>query len=572
MFPAHRAGLRTSNRHAVPPGRRASAAIDVTRLRDLHPDFPPRARTLLAVLAALAALCVAAPAAIRAQGDPPRDAPGVTRPAAEASPARTVTTTKRRRTRRRVHRASSHALHFRRPVGADALAGDLAAMLRARVRSGEWGALVVSLTRGDTVFAYNPDAELRPASNMKLFTTAIALQEFGPSHEFSTDVFRTGPVDPDGTLHGDLVLRGDGDPSISRRFYDGGAAAAMDELAKKIADAGIRRITGGLIADASAFDPQRIPEGWKSRYLQSGYAARVSALSLNENLVTVIIRPGRSGRPATVSFNPPTEIPLRANVRTVRGRRARILARSLDDGTIEVRGWIGSHSRERGYQVVVEDPTAFTAGALRRAIEARGISFGGPTTFAPTPPSAVPVASLPSPPLARLIAVMNRESINHYAELLFRDAGRKAAPNSVGSVESGDSLLQHFLVGSVGVERGAVLATDGSGLSVLDRVTPRAVVQLLSYANRAPWGDAFHASLPVAGESELLKHRMRYTPAQGNLHAKTGTTNDVISLGGYVTARDGELLAFAFIYNGHDRWNAKSTIDTMGATLASFAR
>jgi hypothetical protein len=92
------------------------------------------------------------------------------------------------------------------------------------------------------------------------------------------------------------------------------------------------------------------------------------------------------------------------------------------------------------------------------------------------------------------------------------------------------------------------------------------------YADAAPWGSAFHASLPVAGESELLRHRMKYTPAMGNLHAKTGTTNTVISLGGYVTAQDGEVLAFSFIYTGHDRWNAKSTMDAMGATLANFVR
>ena len=118
----------------------------------------------------------------------------------------------------------------------------------------------------------------------------------------------------------------------------------------------------------------------------------------------------------------------------------------------------------------------------------------------------------------------------------------------------------------------SVAVTDGSGLSVLDRVTPRAMVQLLAYAHRAPWGSAFHASLPVAGESELLRNRMKSTPAQGNLHAKTGTTNDVIALGGYVTAENGELLAFSFLFNGHDRWNARATIDKMGATMASFSR
>jgi D-alanyl-D-alanine carboxypeptidase/D-alanyl-D-alanine-endopeptidase (penicillin-binding protein 4) len=124
----------------------------------------------------------------------------------------------------------------------------------------------------------------------------------------------------------------------------------------------------------------------------------------------------------------------------------------------------------------------------------------------------------------------------------------------------------------VGVDSNAVVAADGSGLSTIDRVTPRSLVQLLAFSHRTQWSDAFHASLPVAGETELLARRMRATPAQGNLHAKTGTTNTVISLGGYVTAQDGELLAFAFIYNGWDRYTAKSTIDAMGATLASFVR
>jgi D-alanyl-D-alanine carboxypeptidase/D-alanyl-D-alanine-endopeptidase (penicillin-binding protein 4) len=117
-----------------------------------------------------------------------------------------------------------------------------------------------------------------------------------------------------------------------------------------------------------------------------------------------------------------------------------------------------------------------------------------------------------------------------------------------------------------------IYAADGSGLSVLDKLTARSMIQLLSYAHRAPWSAQFHASLPVAGESETLRGRMRGTPAQGNLHAKTGTTNTVISLGGYVTARNGEVIAFCFIYNGADRWGARAAMDQMGATLAEFGR
>ena len=117
-----------------------------------------------------------------------------------------------------------------------------------------------------------------------------------------------------------------------------------------------------------------------------------------------------------------------------------------------------------------------------------------------------------------------------------------------------------------------VVFADGSGLSTLDRVTPRAQVQLLAYAHHADWGPWLHSSLPVAGDSELLRRRMRNTPAEGNLHAKTGTTNDVIALAGYVTAVNGEVLAFSFLYNGRDRWTAKSMIDVMSETLASFGR
>jgi serine-type D-Ala-D-Ala carboxypeptidase/endopeptidase (penicillin-binding protein 4) len=459
------------------------------------------------------------------------------------------------------------------PIGGMELASDVELMLDSRVRSGTWGAIVVSLTRGDTLYSYNADDALQPASNMKLFTTALALDQFGAEHQFSTDVLRAGTIDASGTLHGDLVLRGGGDPGLSSRYYQGGASAAMDVLAQLVAGAGVRRVTGRIIADASAFDHEPIPNGWQSRYLQSSYAARVSALSLNDNIVLVAVKPGANGHAAVVSLEPATDVPVSSSVRSVAGKKgARIIVRNTPRGTIEVRGWIGSRSDTRRYQLVVEKPAVFTAGAFRHALAARGIVVAGATTLGTTPPGAQIVTSLASPPLDRLVSAMNRESINHYAELLFRDAGRAASPDGIGSAGNANALLQSFMTEKVGARPGTVLAADGSGLSVLDRTTPRALVQLLGYAHEAPWGDAFHASLPVAGESELLRHRMQRTPAEGNLHAKTGTTNDIISLGGYVTARDGELLAFALIYNGHDRWRAREAIDMVGATLAGFVR
>ncbi len=456
------------------------------------------------------------------------------------------------------------------PRSADALASDIAAMLNARVRGGRWGALVVSLTRGDTLFAHNADDRMQPASTLKLFTTGLALDRFGPDHQLTTDVLRDGTVLPDGTLGGNLYLRGGGDPSLSLRFY-GDTISPMDHLARAIAAAGIRHVRGDLVADASAFDDQAIPDGWKRRYLSAAYAAPVSALSLNENVLWIAVEPGRNGasvalQPATTSFTVVNRVTQRG------GTGGAVTVRRRGDNELDVSGWIGTHSGPRKYSIVVNDPPRFAAGALRASLAAAGITVDGAIREGITPSGATVVASNQSPPLARIVSDMNRESINHLAELLFRDAARASSPTHTGSALTGETALHQFLEQKVGVPPSAVTVSDGSGLSVRDSVTARALVDLLSYANRAPWSSAFHASLPVAGESELLRKRMKRTPAQGNLHAKTGTTNTVAALSGYVTAEDGEILAFAFIYNGADRWNAKDAMDRAGATLASFSR
>jgi D-alanyl-D-alanine carboxypeptidase/D-alanyl-D-alanine-endopeptidase (penicillin-binding protein 4) len=184
--------------------------------------------------------------------------------------------------------------------------------------------------------------------------------------------------------------------------------------------------------------------------------------------------------------------------------------------------------------------------------------------------NSVRVTTWASPPLAQLIATMNGESNNHFAELLFRNASR--TEGSVGSAHIANESLRTFLTDRVHADPAAVYAADGSGLSTLDRVTARSMVQLLGYTAAAPWGEVLRSSLPLAGRTETLRGRMRRTAAQGNLRAKTGTTNEVTSLGGYVTAKDGEQLAFSFIYNGRDLWRARAAIDAMGVTLASFSR
>jgi D-alanyl-D-alanine carboxypeptidase/D-alanyl-D-alanine-endopeptidase (penicillin-binding protein 4) len=504
-------------------------------------------------------------------------------PAAASSPSGTATSSsedpqrsrRRRRTTRRTRRRVPEPPIPRAtmPRSASALSSDVGVMLGGGTRNGKWGVMIVSLTRGDTLYTHGADDLLQPASTMKLMTAALALEHFGPEHQFMTEVFRDGALDSTGTVQGNLYLRGAGDPGFSNRFLRGPADAPVDLLARLIAGgAGVTRVRGDIVADASAFESRKIPEGWQSRYLGLGYAAPVSALSLNENTVWVVVEPGLPGQPGLVRFEPSSSgITLGNKVRTVRGSRGASLSiRRVANGAVEARGWIGSRSSARRYELVVDEPALFTAGALRNALAEQGVIVEGSVRLGVTPPPAEHVAGLPSPPLSRLIAVMNRESVNHFGELLFRNAARAGAGE--GSAQAGNALLRRFASEKLRVDSMDVYAADGSGLSVLDRTTARAMVHLLDYAHKAPWSASFHASLPVAGESELLRHRMRATPAQGNLHAKTGTTNTVISLAGYVTALDGEVIAFAFIYNGNDRSRARATIDQMGATLAGFVR
>jgi D-alanyl-D-alanine carboxypeptidase/D-alanyl-D-alanine-endopeptidase (penicillin-binding protein 4) len=534
-----------------------------------------RAHPMRVALHAALSIALLAPASREAAASPapvPFAAP-LAFQASSRTKARTQTKRPARRATRRTRaRAATPVapIAWTSPNGLSALTTDLSQMLSKRIRSGQFGAMITSLTRGDTLFAQNAGEMMQPASTMKLFSTAVALDRYGPEHSFSTDVLRDAPVGGDGTITGNLYLRADGDPSMSARFYHD-ANLPMSTLARSVAAAGVKRVTGDLVFDATAFDNRRIPEGWKTTYLGAAYAARVSALSLNENIVWVVVQP--AGKQASVTLEPmTTTIPVRSKVRLVGGRGGRIVARRAADGGIDVSGSIGASSGPLRYSLVVDDPALFTAGALRAALQAAGITVDGAVKPGKTPENAEKVASLPSPPLSRIVSEMNRESINIVAELLFRDAARASASNGVGTAETGLANLRDFMQKKVGADPQQIRVSDGSGLSTLDYMTPRAMIHLLSYAHNGPWSSAFHGSLPVAGESELLRRRMRATPAQGNLHAKTGTTNTVVSLAGYVTAKDGEILAFSFIYNGNDRWNAKATIDAMGATLANFVR
>jgi len=483
-----------------------------------------------------------------------------------------VTPRKRARPVRRAAAAPALArLEARTPFGLDALRGDLGFLSGTSIRNGSWGMMVVSLTHGDTLFSINADVPHQPASTQKLLTSVLALNTLGPNYRYRTEVLFTGSL-IDGRLDGDMILRGDGDPSLSSRFIGRTPDAAMDSLVGRLVRAGVRQVTGRVIGDASGFESRSIPEGWHPRILQDSYAGRVSALTLNDNLVWVTVRPTTRGSPASVVLEPATTaIAVRANVRTVGGSGASLRVGRGASG-ITVSGSIGAQGYQRSYSYVVEDPASFTTGAFLAALRRNGITVAGGMTLGPTPAAARPLVTWESASLETLLTVMNRESVNVIAEHVFRAAGRGSDRHAVGSAFNSDTALRGLLQRSVGMRGDALHSSDGSGLSQTDLVSPRAMVQLLGWADKSSWGPLLHASLPLAGNSGTLRHRMMGTAAQTNLHAKTGTTNDIVALAGYVTARNGELLAFTMMYNGRDRWRAREAIDAIGITLANWSR
>lgn len=464
------------------------------------------------------------------------------------------------------------------------LAPQIAPLLQThRYRHATWGALVVSLTRGDTLFAWRPDRLMVPASNAKLFTTAAALHYLGTEFRFVTVLFADGRVN-NGVLFGDLVLYGTGDPTF------GLDTASLAPFADSVVRAGIRRIRGDVVGDASFLGAELTGPGWSPDNFSLPFAAPPSALNAAENVIVVTVTPGRStGDPARVTVDPPNDYYTVISV-VVTGRprsRTRIAVdRGPAHGVIELRGVIAPDRAAWRTSVVVQEPAVFAAGLLRRLLASRGVVVQGgvrsetgdaperarqmlAATHGATDPFANAIAVRRSPPLDEMVTFINHRSHNLSAELAFRTIGRTVG--GAGTFAAGAQAVARFLREQVGLSAGSFRVTDGSGLSLLDQATPRSLVQLLAWMRHAPEGRAFYLSLPVVGEG--IHSRMLGTPAVGRLRAKTGTMSDVSALSGYVSATGGEELVFSLLVNGLPSvQRARDTQDSVGVLLSRFDR
>jgi D-alanyl-D-alanine carboxypeptidase/D-alanyl-D-alanine-endopeptidase (penicillin-binding protein 4) len=369
------------------------------------------------------------------------------------------------------------------------------------------GVKAVSLDTGRTLFEENAGKLLVPASNMKMYTVAAALDRLGPDYHWMTSIYAVNRPAATGAIRGDLIVYGRGDPSIAASFYNGDYTKAIDELAERIAAAGVRRVEGNLIGDESYFTGPPFGARWEWDDLQWYYGAEVSALTVNDNSIDLFVKPGASvGAPCAITAGPVLLPHITISNRTTtapRGARRELsVYRALGENTIEVGGSLPLDDRGYTGEIAVARPAQMFVDLLRASLVKRGVVVTGQTRIidararrdAPLDTSKlIEIANRQSPPLSLIAAKTLKPSQNLYTELILRTLG-KVAGSSVGqttSAEAGIEVVKTFLR-EAGASAANIVMTDGSGLSRHDFVTANASVELLAYINRRPLLAALH--------------------------------------------------------------------------------
>jgi D-alanyl-D-alanine carboxypeptidase/D-alanyl-D-alanine-endopeptidase (penicillin-binding protein 4) len=444
-----------------------------------------------------------------------------------------------------------------------------------------WGVEVRSLRTGKVLYARNPERNLKPASTLKLVTTAAVLDALGPEARIRTTVETAGRLDLLGRILGDVYLVGRGDPDLSRRFTAEGRptqslrpTAVFEEMAEALRQAGVRRIEGRVIGHGGLFPGERRGDDWSWGDLIWGYGAEVSALSFNDNVATLTVAPGeREGDPIVVDRAPESAY-YRVVSTAVTGPRGGVreltLQRDLGSTLIRLSGAVAMAAPPQTLNVAIEDPARYAATVFAEVLAARGIAVTGgiDTSLQPLPAGVRVLAGHDSPPMAEIVKVVNKVSQNLHTEMLLRLLGAKATGE--GTVESGRAAVDEFLR-RLGVIPESWALQDASGLSRSDLVTPHGMVGLLAGMERHRYAAAFRDSLPIAGVDGTLGSRMEQPPARGNVVAKTGSIRYVNALGGYVTTRSGERFVFYAVVNHHTgpASDSVAALDAIASLLAA---
>lgn len=428
-----------------------------------------------------------------------------------------------------------------------------------------WGLQVVDQATGRVLYQRDADHYFTPASNAKLFTTALALSTLTPNYRWRTTLETAGQIDSAGTLQGDLVLVGRGDPNLSNRVFpfgekvqaQGPPEVVLDELIDQAIAHGLKRVTGNVVADDTYFTYERYPPGWNVDDMTADYGAPVSALVLDDNTLEIDVTPGPTdGAPVTfraVPWSAFYKIRSEAITAAAGADNTLELGREPDSLDVTITGQIPAGAQPAQLYLAVEQPARFDAALLEHLLEQRGIQVTGQPLvahqFADQPPPSVParqvLAEHDSPSLAETVRYLLKVSQNLHAECLLRTVAHEKT--GIGSRKNGLNVEQQFL-NTLGIEKDAVFF-DGSGLSRYDEVTPSGVVTLLRWAAQQTWVSIYQDALPVAGRDGTLADRMQDSPAQGRIIAKTGSLFHDHSLSGYATTLAGRHLVFSMLVN-----------------------
>ncbi|MEI6789795.1 MAG: D-alanyl-D-alanine carboxypeptidase/D-alanyl-D-alanine-endopeptidase [Myxococcaceae bacterium] len=412
--------------------------------------------------------------------------------------------------------------------------------------------LAASLKTHQVIAEHNSNLLLNPASNIKLVTTLAALEILHPEYRFKTEYIATGPIKA-GVLQGDLVVKGYGDPSITNE--------RLQKVARQLKLLGVRTITGSVVLDESYFGGETVPQGWET--------APIAALSLNNNTVSFLMRPGEVGEAAVFSPDPPADyFQVQGQIKTV-SRAGRPRVGVSDRGQymqITLGGTLGSRTASGLMRRKIGNPSRYFESVFTYFLKQEGVEIKHALT------TSLELKILfvdKSPILSHIVGDTNKTSNNFMAEMLIKAiAGKVSTP---ARFETGLIEIRKFLEDKVGLKKNSFVLVNGSGLGTYNRFSARQFVMLLEYAqHNFELSSEFVSSLGVAGTQGTLSKRMRQEPTLRSLRAKTGTLTGVSSLSGYVDTNGDDTLIFSILVQGRSglMGRVRSLQDRIGNSLA----
>jgi D-alanyl-D-alanine carboxypeptidase/D-alanyl-D-alanine-endopeptidase (penicillin-binding protein 4) len=421
----------------------------------------------------------------------------------------------------------------------------------------ETGIVVMALPERRVVYARQADRPLKPASTLKILTTAASLALLRPEFVHTTPVYADGEIDASGVLQGNLYLQGRGAPDL--------VGESWWLIARRLADRGLKRVSGNLVADESYFDAVRRPPGWPAPGADSWYNAPQGALSCNFNVVTVRVMPSPLlGARPDLTLEPASSYFQVLNRATTAAQSTDLrVDRLFEEGQnrIVVGGTVRRGSSVEIVNRAVEEPALWSLHAFREIARGCGIEIAGRLDTGVVPAGAKLLTTHESRPLGALVRDMNKNSNNFMAEMLLKTLGAQFVATP-GTTEGGLEMVRAYLAG-LGLDPRDMRTVDGSGLSDLDRMPAMMMAEILARAREDfEVEPELVASLPIGGADGTLSDRFASEEGRRRVRAKTGRVAGAISLAGYASNRDGHVLAFVIFAN-----QPRGTLDAVHRTL-----